>query len=160
METGMGVFAAFKQPGGLYALYARFELLISAALLIFISIIIVYSTAVLAATLFAELMSGSLFNDAAALKDAFGIILTILILLEFNHSLVLSMKQRIGVLQVRVIVMITIIVVARKLILFDYTVATWPTLFGLGGLALVLGVLYWLLSDIDSRRRAAGLPDE
>jgi uncharacterized membrane protein (DUF373 family) len=86
--------------------------------------------------------------------------LSILILLEFNHSLVLSMKQRVGVLQARVIVMITIIVVARKLILFDYTVATWPTLLGLGGLALVLGVLYWLLSDIDSRRHAAGMQTE
>jgi uncharacterized membrane protein (DUF373 family) len=160
METGMGGFAAFKQPGGLYALYARFELLISAVLLIFISIIIAYSTTVLAVTLYAELMSGRLFNDTTALKDTFGLILTILILLEFSHSLVLSMRQRVGVLQARVIVMITIIVIARKIILFDYSVATWPTLLGLGGLALVLGVLYWLLSDIDRRRHAAGLQPE
>lgn len=156
----MGVFASFKQPDGFYALYARFELLISAVLLIFILIIIVYSAAVLAMTLFEELKSRSLFNDATALKDTFGLILSILILLEFSHSLVLSMRQRVGVIQARVIVMITIIVIARKLILFDYTVATWPTLLGLGGLALVLGVLYWLLSDIDRRRHAAGLPPE
>lgn len=156
----MGVFASFKQPDGFYALYARFELLISAVLLIFILIIIVYSAAVLAMTLFEELKSRSLFNDATALKDTFGLILSILILLEFSHSLVLSMRQRVGVIQARVIVMITIIVIARKLILFDYTVATWPTLLGLGGLALVLGVLYWLLTDIDRRRHAAGLPPE
>jgi uncharacterized membrane protein (DUF373 family) len=56
--------------------------------------------------------------------------------------------------------MITIIVIARKLILLDYTVATWPTLLGLGGLALVLGALYWLLSDIDRRRHAAGMQTE
>jgi uncharacterized membrane protein (DUF373 family) len=159
-EMRMGVFAAFRETGSLYELYARFELLISAILLIFVSILIIYSTVVLAGTLFTQLTDYTHFADITVLKDIFGLILTILIMVEFNHSIVLSIRQRIGVLQVRVIVMITIVVIARKLILLDYSSVTWPTLLGFGGLALVLGALYWLLSEVESRRRAAGLPDE
>lgn len=156
----MGVFAAFRQAADFYKFYARFEALISGVLLILVSIIIVYSTVILAETLFSDLVSGANFSDATAFKDTFGLVLIVLILIEFNHSIVLAMRQRIGVLQARVIVMITVIVIARKLILLDYSTATWQTLLALGGLALVLGLLYWLLSDIDHRRRAAGLPDE
>jgi uncharacterized membrane protein (DUF373 family) len=160
METRMNLFRAFKQQGGFYEYYGRFELVVSAIMLIFISIVILYSTVILAATLFDELTSGIHFAELNALKDTFGLILTILILIEFNHSIVLSMRQRAGVLQARVIVMITIIVIARKLILLDYSAATWPTLLGFGGLALALGALYWLLSETQRRRRAAGLPEE
>jgi len=47
--------------------------------------------------------------------------LGILILIEFKHSIVWPMRERAGVLQVRVIVVITIIVIVRKLILIDYS---------------------------------------
>jgi len=150
----MNVFRAFNQRGGFYELYSRFELIVSGVLLFFISIVIVYSLVALAAILFNELISGIHFAEPAGLKDTLGLILSILILIEFNHSIVLSMRERAGVLQVRVIVMITIIVIARKLILIDYATVSWLTLLGFGGLALALGALYWMLSEIDSRRRA------
>ena len=156
----MGMFAIFKQPEKLYSLYARFELLISVVLLIFVSILIICSIIVLGETLFVELTSDIRFTDTVAIKDVFGLVLSILIMVEFNHSIIHSMRQHIGVIQVRVIVMIAVIVIIRKLILLDYSAATSQTLLALGGLALVLGVLYWLLSDIDRRRRAAGLPEE
>jgi uncharacterized membrane protein (DUF373 family) len=160
MEFRMGVFAAFRRPGSLYELYAGFELLISTVVLLLVSILIIYSTIVLGGTLFSQLAAKESFADVTALKDIFGLVLTVLIMIEFNHSIVLSIRQRIGVLQVRVIVMITIVVIARKLILLDYSTTTWQTLLGLGGLALVLGALYWMLSEVESRRRTAGLPIE
>ena len=49
-------------------------------------------------------------------------------------------------------VLITIIVLARKLVLLDYAAASMETLLGLGGLALSLGGLYWLISNGDRRR--------
>jgi uncharacterized membrane protein (DUF373 family) len=156
----MNVSRAVKASGNFYDLYARFELLISVVLLFFTSLVILRLVAVLATTLFDEFSVGFHYVESAALKDAFGLILTVLILIEFNHSIVLSMRQRVGVLQVRVIVVITIIVIARKLILLDYAAADWTKLLGLGGLALGLGGLYWLLNDIERRRRAAGLPEE
>jgi uncharacterized membrane protein (DUF373 family) len=158
METRMNLFRAFNQSGGFYELYYRFELVVLGVLLSFISIIILYSIGILAATLFNDIISGIHFDEPGGLKDTVGMILSILILIEFNHSIVLAMRERAGVLQVRVIVMITIIVIARKLILIDYATVNWLTLLGFGGLALALGALYWLLSEIEERRRAAALP--
>jgi uncharacterized membrane protein (DUF373 family) len=94
------------------------------------------------------------------LKDTFGLILSILILIEFNRSIRSRLQRRSGVLQVRVIVLITIIVIARKLILLDdYAKTDLETLLGLGGLALSLGLLYWLLNHAARRaprRRGVG----
>ena len=89
------------------------------------------------------------------MKDTFGLILTVIILLEFNHSIVLAIRQRSGAVQVRVIVLITIIVLARKLVLLDYAATSVETLLGLGGLALSLGGLYWLISDRDQPSRTS-----
>ena len=109
--------------------------------------------------LFDELTSGVHFIEAAALKDTFGMILSILIMIEFNHSIALGIRRRSGVIQVRVIVVIAIIVIVRKLILLDYATASQATLLALGGLALSLGGLYWVLGDADRRRRIANPAD-
>jgi len=42
-------------------------------------------------------------------------------------------------------VLIAVIVVARKLILIDFKTATLEQIAGYGGLALALGILFWLL---------------
>jgi uncharacterized membrane protein (DUF373 family) len=123
-------------------------------LLLFVSFIIVYSVAILAMTLFDEFSAGVHLIEVTALKDIFGLILSILILIEFNHSIALAMQRRSSVLQVRVIVLITIIVIARKLILLDYTKTGLEIFLGLGGLAFSLGLLYWLLSQAARRGRA------
>jgi uncharacterized membrane protein (DUF373 family) len=81
--------------------------------------------------------------------------LSVIILVEFNHSIVLAIRQRSGAIQVRIVVLITIIVLARKLVLLDYASASM-TLLGLGGLALSLGGLYWLISNGEQRRRVSG----
>ena len=44
------------------------------------------------------------------------------------------------------VVLIAILVVARKIILLDFKTATLANLGGIAGMALALGVLYWLLS--------------
>jgi uncharacterized membrane protein (DUF373 family) len=155
----MTLLDTLRKSGRLYQLYTRFELAVSAILLTFVSLIIVYALVVLALTLFDELTTGVRMIEATALKDTFGLILSILILVEFNHSIALAMRRRSGVLQVRVIILISIIVIARKLILLDYANVTFETLLGLGGLALALGILYWLLSNAAPRRRAGETAD-
>lgn len=155
----MALLDILKKPGGIYQFYVRFELIVSTVLLVFVSLIIVYSLFVLAMTLFDQFTAGAHPVELTALKDTFGLVLSVLILIEFNHSIALAMRRRSGVLQVRVIVLISIVVIARKLILLDYTTTTLETLFGLGGLALALGVLYWLLSNA-APPQAGGEPTE
>ena len=106
-----------------------------------------------------DIHTGVHFSDQNAMKDTFGLILSILILIEFNHSIVLALRRRSGILEVRVVILIAIIVIARKLILLDYANTALQTLLGFGGLALSLGALYWLLTDIE-RRRPPSAPAE
>jgi uncharacterized membrane protein (DUF373 family) len=160
MEKRMNIFDTIRHKFAIYELYTRFELAMSALLMLLISIIILYSIVILAMTLFDELSVGYQQFETAALKDTFGLMLTVLILLEFNHSIALAMRRRAGVLQVRVIVVIAIIVIARKLILLDYATADLSTLLALGGLALALGAVCWLLNEIERRRRTAGMPED
>ncbi len=83
-------------------------------------------------------------------------ILTILILLEFNHSIYVALTQRLGAIQVRTVVLITILVIARKLMLRDFETLDVQTLLGFGGLLLALGGLYWLISRRRSAERSRG----
>jgi uncharacterized membrane protein (DUF373 family) len=135
-------------------LYEWFEQIILGIVVFIISLVIVYSLILATITLLNDLTSGIGFVEISALKDTFGLILTVIILVEFNHSIVLAIQQKSGAIQVRIVVLITIIVLARKLVLLDYAAASVETLLGLGGLALSLGGLYWLISDGEQRRRA------
>jgi len=134
--------------------YEWFEQTILGIIVLIMSLVIIYSLVLAAITLADDLVSGIGSMETSALKDTFGLILTVIILVEFNHSIVLAIRQRSGAIQVRIVVLITIIVLARKLVLLDYTTATMETLLGLGGLALSLGGLYWLISNGEQRRRA------
>jgi len=142
-----------KQAKGRTA-YEWFEQIILGIIVIIMSLVIIYSLFVAIITLSGDLASGIESMETSALKDTFGLILTVIILVEFNHSIVLAIRQRSGAIQVRIVVLITIIVLARKLVLLDYTTASRETLLGLGGLALSLGGLYWLISDGEQRKRA------
>jgi uncharacterized membrane protein (DUF373 family) len=83
------------------------------------------------------------------------LILAIVILLEFNHSIYVALTERSGAIQARIVVLIAILVVARKLMLSDFETLDMETLLGFGGLLLALGGLYWLICDGDRRRAHA-----
>jgi uncharacterized membrane protein (DUF373 family) len=135
--------------------YEGFEQTILGIVVFMVSVVIIYSLILAIVTLADHFRSGITFIEAGVMKDTFGLILTVVILVEFNHSIVLAIRQRSGAVQVRVIVLIVIIVLARKLVLLDYSEASGETLLGLGGLALSLGGLYWLISDRDQPRRTS-----
>jgi uncharacterized membrane protein (DUF373 family) len=132
--------------------YEWFEQIILGIIVFIMSLVIIYSLVLATITLADDLVSGIGSMETSALKDTFGLILTVIILVEFNHSIVLAIRQRSGAIQVRIVVLITIMVLARKLVLLDYTTASVETLLGLGALALSLGGLYWLISDGERRR--------
>lgn len=152
----MFLLDVFRKQAKGRTLYEWFEQIILGIIVLIMSFVIVYSLILAAITLFQDLVSGMGSMETSALKDTFGLVLTVIILVEFNHSIVLAIRQRSGAIQVRIVVLITIIVLARKLVLLDYTTASMETLLGLGGLALSLGGLFWLISDGERRR---GAPD-
>jgi uncharacterized membrane protein (DUF373 family) len=155
MEACVFLLDLFRKQARGRTPYEGFEQLILSVLVFIISIIILYSLILVIITLADDFRAGVVYMETGAMKDTFGLILTVIILIEFNHSIVLAIRQRSGAVQVRIIVLITIIVLARKLVLLDYTTTNVETLLGLGGLALSLGGLYWLISDRDQPRRSS-----
>jgi uncharacterized membrane protein (DUF373 family) len=126
--------------------YERFEHAVSRIIMLFIAVVIVYSVVLAGIELVRDFALGTAFMGSELLTDIFGSLLTVLILLEFNHSIASSLSKRSGVLQARVVVLIAILVVARKVILLDFKSESFEHLIGIGGIALAFGVLYWLLS--------------
>src|ERR1700730_4519312 len=55
----------------------------------------------------------------------------------------------------QIVVLIAVLVIARKLMLQDCASTTLQTMLGFSGLLLSLGGLYWLISDGDRRRLRA-----
>jgi uncharacterized membrane protein (DUF373 family) len=126
--------------------YELFERVASRIVMLFIAIIIVYTLILMAMTLFDQIKFSPAYIDTESLRDVFGSILSILILIEFNHSIALAISRRTGILQARPIILITILVIARKVILLDFSTATFEQMIGIGAIALAFGLLFWLIS--------------
>jgi uncharacterized membrane protein (DUF373 family) len=139
------------------ASYPQFERIALGSVLLMLGIITVFVIVFVAIKLVADLALGEPFLDKAALQDTFGLILTIVILLEFNHSIYVALTERTGAIQARIVVLIAILVVARKLMLRDFEALDYQSLLGFGGILLALGGLYWLISDGDRRRAQAAM---
>lgn len=127
-------------------IYERFEQLVSRFIMLLISCIIVYSLILTTITLVTQVTFDPQFLDREALKDVFGAILTILILIEFNHSIAMALTKKSGVLQARYVVLIAVLVIARKVILLDFAATSFETLVGIAGIAVGFGLLYWLIT--------------
>ncbi|MGV4858580.1 phosphate-starvation-inducible PsiE family protein, partial [Acetobacter senegalensis] len=81
----------------------------------------------------------------------FGAIFTVIIALEFKHSLLVVLAQHENVIRVRTIVLIALLAIARKFILLDMHDVTAMELFALSAAVLALGVVYWLVREQDAR---------
>jgi uncharacterized membrane protein (DUF373 family) len=137
--------ATLKQHWRSLTAYERFEQIVSGFVMLLVAAVIVYSLIMITINLFNEIALDTTFADATAMKDVFGSILTVLILIEFNHSIALALTKRSGVLQARHIILIAILVIARKVILLDFNTASFENLIGIGGIAVGFGILYWLI---------------
>jgi len=147
-------FKTLKQEWNDLTSYQRFEQVVSRIVMAFVAVVIVYSVVLVAIELVIDFGLGRAFMEMELLQDVFGSILTILILLEFNHSIAVSLKQKTGIIQTRIVVLIAILVIARKIILLDFKTASIEMLAGHAGVALALGALYWLIT-VSNRPSAA-----
>jgi uncharacterized membrane protein (DUF373 family) len=82
----------------------------------------------------------------------FGMIMTLLIALEFRHSIVKVALRHESVVQVKTVILIALIALARKFVILDP--ATGPATIAALALALLaLGAVYWLLRVRDEPAR-------
>lgn len=134
--------------------YQRFESVIALALTFVVTIVIVVALYRLVASVLGALVLGALDPlEHATFQSVFGDILTVLIALEFNHTLQYVVAREQSVIQTKIVLLIALLALARKFIVLDLS-STGPTeLFGLAAVTLALGVTYWLMRERDDRIR-------
>ena len=145
----------FRSEWRAMTFYERFEQVIALALSAVIAVIVVVSLIQLVSTVFTLLFLEA-FNplDHAVFQTVFGMIMTLLIAMEFKHSILRVALRRDSIIQVKTVVLIALIALSRKFIILDPEVEPGK-IAALAGASLALGVVYWLLRERDDRVTAA-----
>lgn len=126
-------------------LYQRFEQVVVLLLGLLISVVIVVALFNVLKTVFALLHLGLLDpTKPEVFQNIFGMIMIVLISLEFNHTIVGLLQRGSRIVQVRAVVLIALLAVLRKFIETDALM-----LLTLAAATLSLGGVYWALRQQD-----------
>jgi uncharacterized membrane protein (DUF373 family) len=143
---------AVKSEWAILSYYQRFESLVAFALTLVVVSIILVALYRLASEVIVGLLLGVLDPlDHRIFQSVFGEIMTLLIALEFNHTLQYVVKREQSVIQTKVVLLIALLAMARKFIILDLGAVSGEQLLGLAAITLVLGVVYWLMRERDDR---------
>ena len=135
------------------SLYERFEQTVVALLTLVIAIIVAIATwQLLLHTL--RLVGSHVVNpgDPQAFQSLFGMVLTVLIALEFKHTLLIVKHHRRAIVQVRAVVLIALLALVRRFIILDLYQTPPSVVAALAGAALALGIVFWLVSNPEAEQ--------
>jgi uncharacterized membrane protein (DUF373 family) len=132
--------------------YQRFETTVALLLTIVIAAVILVALYRLVVSVIDTLVLRTLNPlDHAVFQQVFGEIITVLIALEFNHTLQYAITRSRGVIEAKIVILIAQLAIVRKLIVADFYGVTPAWLAGVAALILALGITYWLMRDRDAR---------
>lgn len=130
--------------------YQRFEEGVALVLTVIIALIVLVALYRLCVGVVTGLLWGAVDPlDHEIFQAVFGQIMTLLIALEFNHTLRYVVTRHQSIIQTRVVVLIALLALARKFIVLDIHETTPGYLLGLAAITLALGVTYWLMRERD-----------
>ena len=132
--------------------YQRFEGIVALVLTAVIGLIILVALYRLTYGVLSGLLRGILDPlDPRAFQNVFGEIMTLLIALEFNHTLQYVVRGDQSIVQTKVVLLIALLAVARKFIVLDLMDNSVGHLFALAAITIALGAAYWLMRERDDR---------
>ena len=148
----VGLFRETAEAWPGLGLYARFEQAVALALTFLVSWVIVVAIANLVLAAGLSLFFNRLPLDHTVFQNIFGMIMTVLIALEFNHTILSILRRKESIVQLRTVILIALLAMARKFIIIDVTAVEPLTVIGLACAVLALGSVYWLVQDQDRRK--------
>jgi uncharacterized membrane protein (DUF373 family) len=152
-------WAEVRQAWKTLPAYERFEVIVALVLRAVIGVIIVVALYRLIAGVLDTIVLRALNPlDHAVFQQVFGAIMTLLIALEFNHTLRYFAPGARGIIQARIVILIALLALSRKIIVADLFEVSPATLLGLAALSLSLGVTYWLVRDGRGRKEESAPP--
>lgn len=136
-------------------LYQRFEQVVVLILGLIIALVIAIALLQLVTRLMPLLLGGALDPlDQDVFQALFGMIMTLLIALEFKHSIIRVVLRADGIVQVKTVILIALLALSRKFIILDIHATDAATIAALAGATLALGIVYWLFRERDDRHLA------
>ncbi|HEU4649258.1 MAG TPA: phosphate-starvation-inducible PsiE family protein [Gemmatimonadales bacterium] len=135
-------------------LYGRFEVVVAIVLRVVISAVIVVALYRLVVGVLTTLVFQSLNPlEHGIFQTVFGEIMTLLIALEFNHTLRYTVARPRGIVEARTVILIALLALARKAIVTEPTAYPPGAIVALAALTLSLGMTYWLMREPRERPR-------
>ncbi|RPE72898.1 uncharacterized membrane protein (DUF373 family) [Tibeticola sediminis] len=154
-------FEVWREQWSMLGFYERFEQIVAIILSAVIAVIVVTSLVQLIRVVFTLLVLDA-FNplDHAVFEQVFGMVMTLLIAMEFKHSIIRVAMREDSIIQVKTVVLIALIALSRKFVILDPD--TSPSkVAALSGAVLALGAVYWMMRERDQKaldaERAFGL---
>lgn len=137
--------------------YEWFELLTVAALTLMVSISVVMTLVHAGLELFHALSGGLHSFGHDQFVAVFGAFMTVLIALEFNHTVLPEISSGTPIVKVRAVILVALLALARKLVLVDYHKEDYTSLIGLAVLVVAATFAYWVIrkDEIESSKESA-----
>lgn len=125
--------------------YEWFELLTVAALTLMVSVSVVMTLVHAGYELFHVLGSGMHNFGHDQFVTVFGAFMTVLIALEFNHTVLPEISSGTAIVKIRAVILVALLALARKLVLVDYHQEDYTSLIGLAVLVLAATAAFWVV---------------
>ena len=132
-------------------LYEKFEQIVALILTFIISVVIIASLFKLTENVFLLIFKSVDSIQQHSLQQTFGMIMSVLIALEFKHSILKVVARIDSIIKVKTVILIAILAISRKFIILDVDKYPPSTIIALSASVLSLGVVYWLVRERDDR---------
>lgn len=132
----------------LMTIYEKFEQCISLAVVFLISITILVALYRLTIKVYEAVFITPIDPiEPAFFQSLFGMIMTLLIAMEFKHSILRVVARKDSIIQVKTVLLIAILAISRKFIILDTKLMSPAELSALALALLALGAVYWLIRE-------------
>jgi uncharacterized membrane protein (DUF373 family) len=132
-------------------IFHRFETLITMVIAVLISIMILAALWGLIIETYHLVLRGAFDTlDHKAFQSSFGMIMTLLIAIEFNRTIMLAYMEKGREVIVKTVVLVSILAVSRQFIVLEIDAISPLILIALAVSLLSLGIVYWLMERTPS----------
>ena len=125
--------------------YHWFERVVVAILTAMVCVSVVLSLAQSGVALYHVVVSDTHLLDHDAFIKVFGAFMTVLIALEFNHTVLPDITTRSSMVKVRAVLLVALLALARKVVLVDFKEMASSSIFALAVLIVSVAVAYWVV---------------
>ncbi|MDZ4184984.1 MAG: phosphate-starvation-inducible PsiE family protein [Desulfuromonadales bacterium] len=126
------------------------EKLVIVALSLMITITIFVTLAQAALVLFQTLASEQSFLNHNAFINVFGAFMTVLIAMEFNHTVFSTIAGTSATVKVRSVLLVSLLALARKVVLIDLNDYDYTSIIALAVLIAGVTLAYWVVARFET----------